>query len=504
MKKKLMLYSLMILMSCVAVAQNGIQNSFPLAPEDETEIKQRLIKNKKILKTHALVRGVTTYIPVKIHLVADDEGAGRLSEDDALDMLCILNEEYEDSEIQFYLKDGTFNYIESSLIYYHEDYFSGGIPIWTESNENSDPEAINIFVANEVGSFNSYYISIIDVLYIRKSHVRGKSVLSLPMGHFFSLLKTYSGWGSFDEFCEGSLDASTCNGGIQIENQSGNNCDTAGDLICDTPPDYYFTFCPSTTNCEFNGEVYDCEGEQVFPMEQNMMGNYNGCADYEFTQEQSDLMNVDLLSPERAYCNPGILPNLAVVNELAVATSPINGEVRPYNAVELKWDPVPGATHYLVELDRFDSFSWMPLRRVVTTNSTFIANYCMPNAQYFWRIRPFNEYSTCESAFGDNFQFETNAIASKVETVEGVNHWSVRPNPANSSEAIFVDVEALQAMDATVNMYSVTGQLISSSKQLFSIGNNIVELATNNLTTGLYMVSIETKTGVTTKRVVIR
>ncbi|MFT5801503.1 MAG: hypothetical protein ACI956_001311, partial [Nonlabens sp.] len=73
-----------------------------------------------------------------------------------------------------------------------------------------------------------------------------------------------------------------------------------------------------------------------------------------------------------------------------------------------------------------------------------------------------------------------------------------------SSDAIFVDVEALQSMDATVNMYGVTGQLISSSKQLFATGNNTIELATSNLTAGLYMVSIETKTGVTTKRLVIR
>jgi hypothetical protein len=146
----------------------------------------------------------------------------------------------------------------------------------------------------------------------------------------------------------------------------------------------------------------------------------------------------------------------------------------------------------------------MPLREVVTTNSAFIGNFCTPNVEYFWRVRPFNEYSTCDSSFGDAFSFNTNAIASKVETVEGVNYWSVRPNPANSSDAIFVDVEALQSMDATVNMYGVTGQLISSSKQLFATGNNTIELATSNLTAGLYMVSIETKTGVTTKRLVIR
>ncbi len=512
MKKALLLLGLIMAIFAAPTYAQQERNVCGVTHEHGLLIKERLLNNRKITPNFARTRGVTTYVPVKIHLVGKDDGTGHASPDRVLDMLCILNEGWESAEIQFYLK-GDFNYIDNSFFYAHS---GNNDAIANEMNGFRVNNAINVFVTNSAGSGSgtvgttlAYFSPTVDCVLVRKASMLGESVLPHEMGHFFSLNHPFFGWESaaWNAADHGNPVLSPTSPGGIVPNElvDGTNCLGSGDGICDTPPDYLFGFHPSQNGgCgEFTGGAMDPNGDLIDPMENNTMSYFEGC-DYEFTEEQMNAAKSDLEQPARAYVNPGTTPNLDVVNELAVATFPINGEETFYNAIELKWDPVPGATLYSIEIADDPSFPNTSLRRVVTSNSAFIGDYCTPNTTYYWRVRPFNEYSTCESAFGDNFQFETNAIASKVETVEGVNHWSLRPNPANSSEAIFVDVEALQAMDATVNMYSVTGQLISSSKQLFSIGNNIVELATNNLTTGLYMVSIETKTGVTTKRVVIR
>jgi len=485
-------------------------------------IKERMLNNRKVTPNFVRTRGATSYVPVKIHLVGKDDGTGRAKMDRVLDMLCTLNEGWESADIQFYIK-GEVNYIDNTFLFVHEG-FSDNPPssysaVWDEADSYKVNNAINIFVTSNVGGSNgngvtlAYYTNVIDCVFVRKQSMLGESVLPHEMGHFFSLSHPFLGWeheewNEADHGLQVGLYAPPIPGsGIPPalnEKVNDPQCNSVADGICDTPPDYLFGFHPSQDGgCEeFTAGTLDPNGVLIDPLENNMMSYFSGC-EYEFTEDQMNEAVSDLNKPYRNYVNPGIIPNLDVVDELVVATSPINGAETFYNAVELKWDPVPGATQYLVEWDRVPEFNNIPLERVVNNNSIFITS-CEPNRLYYWRVRPFNEYSTCESLYNDAATFNTNAIASKVERIDGVNYWNVRPNPAYNSDVIYVDVEALQPMDAAINIYNLTGQLISSSKQSFSTGNNSAELATINLTAGLYMVSIETKTGVTTKRLVIR
>lgn len=516
MKKVLLLLGLMMALFAApsyAQHQHGVCG---VTHEQGLVIKERMLNNRKVTPNFVRTRGATSYVPVKIHLVGKDDGTGFASVDRVLDMLCVLNEGWETADIQFYLK-GDINYIEHTAIYSHTGFnnTNGNVAIWNDANPYKVNDAINVFVTNNVGGSNgngitlAYYTPLIDCVFVRKASMLGASVLPHEMGHFFSLNHPFLGWESqeWDEGMHGLQVGLYSPANTLNEKVNDPQCNSVADGICDTPPDYLFAFSDGQSgSCSpFTGGTMDPNGVVIDPLEDNMMSYFESCPNYVFTEEQMNEAVSDLNKPYRNYVNPGITPNLDVVDQLAVATFPINGEETFYNAVELRWDPVPGATHYVVELDRFTTFDWMPLKRVVTTNSAFIGNFCTPNVdEYFWRVRPFNEYSTCESSFGEVSTFSTNAIASKVETVEGVNYWNVRPNPANSSSAVFVDIEALNTMDASVNMYNMTGQLISSSTALFSTGINTIELATTNLTAGLYMVSIETKTGVTTKRLVIR
>ena len=91
-------------------------------------------------------RGDKIYIPVKFHLVADDNGKGRVGYNTILNQLDKLNADYAKHNFTFYLKDNyNFNHINSTAAY--------NTPRDNEPSlvPHKDPKAVNVFVVNNIG-----------------------------------------------------------------------------------------------------------------------------------------------------------------------------------------------------------------------------------------------------------------------------------------------------------------------------------------------------------------
>lgn len=128
---------------------------------------------------------------------------------------------------------------------------------------------INIFISST--TFIEHADSIQPICGLGGNHIWLSCLpaLSHELGHFFGLAHTFEGSG--EEMVDGS------------------NCETHGDKICDTPADPYVIFTDLSlyinSNCEFNANRVDANGDYYIPHTGNIM-SYYGCPCQEFSRGQ--------------------------------------------------------------------------------------------------------------------------------------------------------------------------------------------------------------------------
>ena len=473
-------------------------------------IEERLLHNLSTFEENSLQFRDIQYIPIRFHLVGKSDGSGRVTEQRVLDQLCILNEDYAPMEIQFYLKGNNFfNYINNTTVYDNH-----ANTINTFMTFQRDNGAINIFIVNDaappgdnsLGVTLGYYYPFIgkDWIVVRKDEVGNlKSTLPHELGHFFSLLHPHNGWDAVPwEPALGNPAQDPSPGGVPTEKMDGSNCTTAGDYLCDTPPDYNGF---GWDDCDYMGGAQDPMGVEIDPEEKLFMGYYLNCPrdEYFFSDMQQQMVLTDLAGAHRNYIRPPYSPS-PEVTESAIPAGPIDGETTPsYGSVYFEWNAVPNATGYLVETARNSSFTLSTNRVITSNNSINISDIFDANKTYYWRVRPFNDLYTCVP-FSEAATFKTGTEATAVNEIKAVTDWSIDPNPVATNALVNVRVNATASFNAQVNLHHINGQLVRQigDKQLHT-GENIFTISTNGLSNGVYLVSILTEEGQIHKRLVV-
>jgi hypothetical protein len=464
-------------------------------------VKEQLIANKRALREGLITsRQNTRYIPLKFHLIARTNGQDRLRLDKALDQLCAINEDFEDIGFQFYLKDGDFNYIDNNTAYENHTQVQTAI-----LNNERDNEAVNIFVpetanfsSGGVGTVLGYFQPGFDWLVVGKNEI-GASSSTLPheLGHFFSLLHPFSGWepNAWNEEDHGNpvTQATAPDGFSDVELVNGSNCEEAGDLICDTPPNYNFGF--GWPNCNFTELVYDRNSDLIEPIEELFMSYFLACSrsSYYFSDDQIDVMLADYEAPSSAYYRSDYVPNQEVIEEDAERLAPALAQnFNRYNDITFEWSSVPGAEAYLLQISVDPAFGETIVDMVVTGTSQTI-ELLQPSRLHFWRVRPFNEYYAC-TGFGGFGTFITGAVTSTQEAMLA-DDFSIQPNPLRAGQALTVQVSANEAFRANFTLYSMTGQAVQTlGQQSITVGDNQFDLpAQQTLPAGMYLLEMRDK-----------
>ena len=187
----------------------------------------RYYENEYYLLKESKSSTALTSIPVKIHIVTNDDGSGGIEINDVLSEFDEVNSYFQNSFVEFYICDEV-NYINSSSLYQFD----------TENQqdllyENHQSDILNVYFVDEIafgegyacgytylpGNSSQYY----DVVVMQNSCTTSNdnTTLTHEMGHHLNLTHTHG----------------DTNGTLTDELVNGTNCATAGDYLCDTPAD---------------------------------------------------------------------------------------------------------------------------------------------------------------------------------------------------------------------------------------------------------------------------
>ncbi len=468
-------------------------------------LTERLKRNKQLLSENNGVysRGGDKYIPIKFHLIAKDDGVGRVSESKVFSQLCALNEFYANNNtgVQFYLS-GDFEYHDNSDLYFLPSDDSALVPL-------KSPTAVNVFIVSSIENVGDispagYYSPSDDMLVMLKGQVGASSTtLQHEIGHYFSLPHPFNGW----DFSGGWNLADHGNPvgvdsppnpffpyeTVPNEKQDGSNCNFAGDYICDTPPDYLFYI----SNCNYTGGVMDPDGVPVDPDETNVMSYFgDNCTNY-ISPDQIALVNTDFDNRPELHNN---FTPMEIADMAPVLLVPENNTNQDASFVAFDWDEVPGATHYFFELSRSPDFTLFPIRRILTTSSTFTGGL-LEDRTYYWRVKAFNAYETCLST--TPFYTFTTDVMSGTSTIPSLGKWRVDPNPVAQNEDIQLTLYAKKAFDGEIAIVSIAGQTLRAMPYRFVAGTNTISYATEGLDAGMYLVSIQAENARSNQKFVI-
>ncbi len=482
-------------------------------------IFERLLENKKLLATHPITERATRYIPIKFHIIGDNNGNGAVLEEDVLSFLCKLNDFYAPFNIQFFIKDG-FNYINNTLAA-NDPTSSGGQQVLTN---NKVPYLINIYITQEIANSQSglqaYYAPggpnyALDFIVMQKFVATNYTSAAIhALGHFFSLVHTDNGWdySPYDPLIHGNpVNILLSPDGVDIEFVDQSNCETAGDLICDTPPDYNFAdkYWQNNFCLPLDGSVKDYHGDKIYSDVENVMANYGNCNNFHNTVGQGEIMKMDIinrsmsLGPKRI--NSTETPDSNIINANNISPNIQNGSIiANYGDIKLDWDDIPGAKAYMIEIDDNINFNG-PFKKYAKVNiSEWTAKGLTKNKYYFWHVYPYNDYFVC-AGYSMPFEFKTGQWLVSANEIKELSNWKRNPNPVNRNTNITLELNSLNAFIADILITEITGKTVSNMKNIsIKGGTQSLEISTATLTAGIYLVQLRTATGISTQKLAIQ
>lgn len=433
---------------------------------------------------------------LQVHNVGNDDGTGYFPWSSMLNALCRLQGAFVDSDIQFYLSNGI-NFIDDTDGNNHEDYQGGYQLMW----QNEVSGMLNTYIATEAAGNCGYYAPATDGCVVAKGCAGPTDhTWAHELGHYLSLPHTFYGWEGVEY--DPNTSTSSYQGQVftAIEKVDGSNCNNAADGFCDTPVDYISRRWTCNGDGENNVDYYDTNGDAFRVNGTYFMSYSDGLCKDKFSQEQTDAIRANLM-----FQRSEVILDDVTIEEIDMADfnpiAPVGGEEVAYNYVKIEWDPIPGATHYYVEVTRhpFD----VVIEKGVVTETEFIATTLLADKNYAWEVRPFNWGYFC-APLSEKVLFSTNQTVATHE-IEGVDGIQVFPTVASNGQALNIQFESTQNIGAAeISLTSLTGVRQQTEQVFIQNGQNQFAIHPEGLSGGIYMVGVTTDKGSFYQKIVLQ
>ena len=456
------LYSFVALLSLSTLLQAQTPCGTVLSPEMKARLIDYHANPEKYTASHTT--RTVYYLPLKIHIVGDDNGVGYYQLKYLWDLLCTVNKQFEETGFYFYLY-GDVHYIANTDYYAHD--WDAGYQMMAYNNV---PNVTNVYIVEDPAGNCGYYTYDADAIAIAKSCSGAESTtLAHELGHYFSLPHPFDNVQDILEYVDGS------------------NCDDGGDLFCDTRADILDYRWP----CPYNGNDTDPHGDPYNPDETLYMSYaYDHCSN-RFSNEQMDAMINNLLwYREDLLTHPD--PSTLVISDSAILTNPLEGADNiPHSFVPLEWNAVANATFYHVQVTKYSSFA-APLAVNHTIDNNALTVVLEPDEEYMWRVRPLSEGYTC-TEYSDFGTFKT-VMGTGITTIPSEeNTILVYPTLLSSSQLVYVNATMQSPGEIVMGIYSVNGMHIRSEAFAAGTGTNQFTIDASQLSPGIYFLTVQTE-----------
>ena len=434
------------------------------------------------------------FLPIKIHIVGNDEGSGYFNVGSVMKAFCGLNKDFLESGIQFFIK-GDLHYIDNDNFYIHT--FQQGNQMMQQNNVTN---VINCYIVADPAG-NCGYSRYNRGIALNKSCLGPNDhTWAHEVGHYLSLPHPFFGWEGTDNDFPYNVPAPNFVDGEAVEKMDGSNCHFAADGFCDTAPDYLAYRWPCNGD-SLSTKVQTDPDSVTFRSDGTLFMSYalDQCSS-RFSQEQIDAMHANV-HDDRPYLKDQMDELNPIEEAELVVVAPEEGvTVDFFEEVYFEWEAMPNAEGYVVDLTRFEAFGVIE-RRYHVQGTSFISNDLKAGKTYYWRVWPYNAQYTCE-IYSDTASFST-GVLSAVRDIEEVNGLQVVPNPVAVGSGLHLSLDASEAVFLDVELLTITGQSVGQFSWAANAGSNRQRLETNDLRPGIYFLQLKSEKGVLSRKVIV-
>jgi hypothetical protein len=437
----------------------------------------------------------TLVVAMQVHLVANDNGSGRFSTERLLDAFCRLNSDYAPAGIRFYFKH-PWNLINNSVWYIH-DIIPKGIDMMLTNNV---PDALNTYFVQDPAGNCGYNLPYGGIAMNHSCANPTDHTWAHETGHALSLPHPFIGWegktysfniptpelltydytyfhDTIDTVVPSPLDTAL------VEYVSDPNCAQAADLFCDTKPDYlsYRWNCNNQNNSLV--KMKDPAGNEFYSDGTLYMSYSSDECQNRFSLEQIAAMRANLQSEKLAWLS--FSTPEAEVTETPKNQFPENAAVINGVQTTLSWSPVPNATFYHLIGSRISSLALREIE-VVTTDTSLLTPVLLPNKKYYWKVRAFNNYSTC-APYTVIRNFTTGAVSASSEPEDQT--FQVYPSLMTTNTSLQMECPAISDQETPqILVFDAMGRLMLQQTTRFIQGKTQLSLPANSWAPGMYQI----------------
>ncbi len=303
--------------------------------------------------------------------------------------------------------------------------------------------------------------------------VVNNSTFSHELGHFFGLYHTHHT--TFGK-----------------EYVSRINCQSSGDLLCDTPADPILSSANVSSNCTYFGTKKDELGSYYMPDVQNLMSYAPKSCRYEFSSSQIAIMRKSAVEYFSNYSKECSANDISLYSDFKFEESPLSGQnlVIPFSIILNK---------YTEEFNyKVSTFIIDPQGKSTLLNS--------------------EDYQTSDNSFDDSLAFELPSkmktglykLKLEIELSEGISEINMLDNYVNfpldidysnldernvfynsANKNIHLYIKNMLIANLTIQVFDVVGKTVFATKDFHStLGEYVNTIDASSISRGLYIVSI--------------